>query len=77
MPGIQWAYGKNTGLVAPQRYGSISWVIAVYNNTRENGKSGDDYSVCIEFRKRQKVLFLVKIKRRKQNYIMIQVNFSL
>lgn len=76
MPGIQWAQRKNTGLVAPQRYSSISWVIAVYKNARENGRSGDDYSMSIEFRKRQKILFLVKIKRRKQNYIMIQVYFS-
>lgn len=76
MPGIQWTYGKNIALVASQRYGSTQ-VIAVYKNARENGhsKSGDDDSMCIETRKKQKILFLVKIKRRKQNYVMIGVYF--
>lgn len=56
MPGIQWDHGKNKGLVVSRRYGSISWVIAVHRNAREKGhsKSGDDDSMCIEFRKKQK-----------------------
>lgn len=42
-------------------------VIVVYKNAKENGhrKSGDDDSFCIKSGKRKKILFLVKMKRRK------------